>query len=338
MSVELAAKQRNEPLSREHKLSLYRMMARIRAVEEGIVAHYGEQEMRCPVHLSIGQEAAAAGACAALRKTDYALSGHRSHSHYLAKGGDLKAMMAEIYGKATGCAGGKGGSMHLIDLEAGFLGAAPIVGATIPIAAGTAFASKTRGEDRVTMIFLGEGATETGAFYETVNFAALKELPLVFLVENNFFSVYSPMQVRQKGGDRMIDIAKAHGIAAERGDGNDVELVYAMTRSAVERARSGGGPTLLELITYRWREHCGPNYDNDIGYRTEAEFQEWKAKCPLAAYERRLIKERVATRADLDAIVAHERAETAAAFAYAKASPWPDRATAGMHVYAGEGE
>lgn len=307
---------------------------RIRAIEEGIAEHYSEQEMRCPVHLSIGQEAAAVGACTALERHDYVLSGHRAHAHYLAKGGDLKSMMAEIYGRATGCAGGKGGSMHLIDLAAGFLGSAPIVGSTIAIAAGVAFAAQMREENRVTMVFLGEGATETGVFYETVNFAALKNLPLVFLVENNFFSVYSPMDVRQKGESRIVDIAGAHGIFAQRADGNDVELVYAMSRDAVDKARAGGGPSLLEFITYRWREHCGPNYDNDIGYRTEAEFLTWKDRCPLAAYERRLIKDGVAARADLDGIQRQARAEVEAAVGFAKQSPWPDPESAAADIVA----
>ena len=320
------------PLARDLRLRLYREMARIRAVEESIATHYAEQEMRCPVHLSIGQEAAAAGACGALEKRDYVFSGHRAHAHYLAKGGDLKGMMAEIYGKATGCAGGKGGSMHLIDLDAGFLGSAPIVGSTIAIAAGTAFAAQSRGEDRVTMVFLGEGATETGVFYETVNFAALKDLPMVFLVENNFFSVYSPIAVRQKGESRIVDIAEAHGIPAQRADGNDVERVYDLSRKAVEKARKGGGPSLLEFITYRWREHCGPNYDNDIGYRTEAEYLAWKERCPVAAYERFLTKEGIASRADLDAAMAKEKAEAEAAVQFAKQSPWPDASSVDRHV------
>ena len=171
------------------------------------------------------------------------------------------------------------------------------------------FAAQSRGEDRVTMVFLGEGATETGVFYETVNFAALKDLPMVFLVENNFFSVYSPIAVRQKGESRIVDIAEAHGIPAQRADGNDVERVYDLSRKAVEKARKGGGPSLLEFITYRWREHCGPNYDNDIGYRTEAEYLAWKERCPVAAYERFLTREGIASRADLDAAMAKEKAD-----------------------------
>ncbi len=309
-------------------------MLRIRIVENAIAESYGEQEMRCPVHLSIGQEAAEAGACAALERRDYVLSGHRSHGHYLAKGGNLKAMMAEIYGKATGCAGGKGGSMHLVDLEAGFLGAAPIVGSTIPIAAGVAFATQMRNEDRVVMVFLGDGATETGVFYESVNFAALKHLPIVFLVENNFYSVYSPMNVRQKGVNRIVDIARAHGMEAHQADGNDLDIVYQLSRQAVTKARTGGGPSLLEFITYRWREHCGPGYDNDIGYRTEDEFFSWKERDPVVAYEKKLIANGVVGQHEMDLIARDLKQEVDAAIVYAKQSPWPDLNTLPSQVYA----
>lgn len=321
-------------MGRELCLDLYQKMLRIRVVDTAIAQHYAEQEMRCPVHLSIGQEAAEAGACAALQQHDYVLSGHRSHGHYLAKGGDLQAMMAEIYGKATGCAGGKGGSMHLVDLEAGFLGAAPIVGSTIPIATGVALAAQMRKEDRVVMVFLGDGATETGAFYESVNFAALKNLPIVFLVENNFYSVYSPMSVRQKGEHRITDIARAHGMEAQTADGNDLELVYLLSQAAVEKARRGEGPTLLEFVTYRWREHCGPSFDNDIGYRTEAEYLGWKERDPVAAYERKLVERGHASAQDIASLTRALEMEAEAAITFAKESPWPDPASASTLVYA----
>lgn len=207
---------------------LYYHILRIRLVEEKIAALYPEQEMRCPVHLSIGQEAVAVGACAALAKEDYALSGHRSHAHYLAKGGNLNAMLAEIYGKQTGCCHGKGGSMHLIDLSAGFLGAVPIVGSTIPIAVGTAFGSFLREEMRVTLAFLGEGATEEGVFHESINFAMLKKLPIVFVCENNLYSVYSPLVVRQPADRSVVQLAQGHGIEGYQADGNDLEQVYTL--------------------------------------------------------------------------------------------------------------
>ncbi len=251
-------------------------MLRIRRVEERIVDLYPEQEMRCPVHLSISQEAAAVGACAPLAADDYVLSGHRAHAHYLAKGGDLKAMLAEIYGKATGCAGGKGGSMHPVDLAAGFLGAAPIVGSTIAIAAGVAFATAMRDEGRVTMVFFGDGATETGTFHETLNFAVLEGLPLVLVCENNLYSVNSPLPVRQPPGRAIAGLAAGHG--------NDVLAVHALAGRAIEKARAGDGPSFIELATYRWREHCGPNFDNDLGYRDEAEYLAWRELCPVETY------------------------------------------------------
>ncbi|HER26081.1 MAG TPA: thiamine pyrophosphate-dependent dehydrogenase E1 component subunit alpha, partial [Rhodospirillales bacterium] len=192
---------------------MYSSMLRIRLVEEGIVERYPEQEMRCPVHLCIGQEAAEVGACAALEAGDQVFSGHRAHGHYLAKGGNLKAMLAEIYGKETGCTGGVGGSMHLIDLQAGFMGAVPIIGATIPIGVGAAFASRYFEAGKVVMIFLGDGACETGVFHESLAIAALHKLPVVFVVENNLYSVYSSLDVRQPAGRTIPDLAAGHGVA-----------------------------------------------------------------------------------------------------------------------------
>ena len=175
---------------------LYYKMLRIRLVEEKISELYAEQEMRCPVHLSIGQEATAVGICAHLQKEDLVLSAHRAHAHYLAKGGDLKAMISELYGKETGCAMGKGGSMHLIDLNSGFFASVPIVGSTIPIATGVAWAFKMKKRSNITAVFLGDGATEEGVFHESLNFAALKQLPIVFICENNGWAVSTPTDVQ----------------------------------------------------------------------------------------------------------------------------------------------
>ena len=272
----------------DHQIDLYRRMVLIRAVEEGIADVYDQWEVRCPVHLCIGQEAVAAGACAALGENDTVYSNHRSHGHYLAKGGDLAAMLAEIHGKSVGCAGGYGGSMHLIDRGAGFAGATPIVGSSISIAAGHAFADRARGRDAVTMVFFGDGATEAGVFYETLSFACLHRLPIVFVCENNLYSVYSPMEVRQPASRSLGRIAKGLGVPASHGDGNDVEIVYDLCKKAVDRARSSQGPSFVELDTYRWREHCGPLYDNDIGYRTEQEFETWRDSCPIKAFAARL--------------------------------------------------
>ena len=310
-------------------------MLRIRAVEEAVASRYGEQEMRCPVHLSIGQEAVAVGVCGALTRDDYVMSTHRSHAHYLAKGGSLERMLAEIYGRATGCCGGKGGSMHIVDLSVGMLGCTPIVGGSLPVAVGTAFGNVLRGEDRVSVAFFGEGATEEGVFAESLNFAALERLPMIFVCENNFYSVYSPMEVRQPATRSRVEIARAHGLAAACAAGNDVEAVYALTVDAVARAHAGGGPTFLEFDTYRWREHCGPHYDNDIGYRTEAEFEAWRARCPVEGYRARLMEAGIVGPEDIAAAQATIDREVADAFAFAKSSPFPAPESAERDVYDG---
>jgi TPP-dependent pyruvate/acetoin dehydrogenase alpha subunit len=314
--------------------ALFESMVRIRKVEEAIAAHYPEQKMRCPVHLSIGQEAASAGVCAALRPDDLAMSGHRSHAHYLGKGGSLKAMIAEIYGKETGCSHGRGGSMHLVDLAAGFVGAVPIVGSTIPIATGLAFADRQLKRDRVTVAFLGEAATEEGVFHESVNFASLHKLPIVFVCENNLYSVYSPMSVRQPAHREVWQLAAGHGVTAHQGDGNDPLAVYELARAAVAQARSGQGPVFLELKTYRWREHCGAGFDNHIGYRTEAEYQSWRERDPIASFERRLQTAGTFDAARFAQFTARVNAEIAEAFALADRAPFPAAATLMDHVYA----
>jgi pyruvate dehydrogenase E1 component alpha subunit len=209
--------------STELKLRLFETMVRIRMVEEAIAERYviQPQQMRCPVHLSIGQEAAAAGVGLALLADDLAMSGHRSHAHYLAKGGNLDAMIAEMHGRETGCCRGRGGSMHLVDLGVGFMGAVPIVGSTIPIAVGLAFAEHLKKGNRVTVAFFGEGATEVGVFHESMNFASLHQLPVVFVCENNLYSVHSTLESRQP--DRpIVELATGHRVPSFEGDGNDV--------------------------------------------------------------------------------------------------------------------
>ena len=309
-------------------------MLRIRMIEEAIADKYRGQQMRCPVHLSIGQEAVAAGVCAALEASDYLISTHRAHAHYLAKGGDLKAMLAEIYGKATGCSSGKGGSMHLIDLAAGMMGSTPIVGGSLPVAVGLAFACRLRDRNRVTAVFFGDATTEEGVFSESLNFAALKKLPVVFICENNLYSVYSPLSVRQAAARDRTALARAHGLAAAGGDGNDAEAVLRLAREAVARARRWEGPTYLEFATYRWREHCGPNYDNDLGYRSEAEFQSWRKRCPIKRYRERLLREGTISEPELSRMTRRIDRELSAAFAFAQASPWPAPEASDEGVYA----
>lgn len=318
----------------QEAVAAYTGILRIRRVEERIAAVYAEQDMRCPVHLSIGQEAVAVGTCRALREGDYAVSAHRSHAHYLAKGGDLDAMIAELYGKEAGCCHGKGGSMHLIDVKAGFMGAVPIVGSTIPIGVGLGFASAMKKEPRVTAVFFGEGSTEEGVFSEAVNFAVLKKLPVVFVCENNLFSVYSPLSVRQPPGRQVFEHAASYGLPSFQADGNDVQGVEKLVAQAAARARAGEGPTFLEFMTYRWREHCGPNYDDHLGYRDEAEFAHWKARDPLATLQARLLAEGALTPAAVEQLTAGIEAEIDGAFARAKAGPFPAPDMLYRHMFA----
>ena len=256
-------------------------MLRIRLVEESIANKYSEQKMRCPTHLSIGQEAIAVGVCSNLTNEDQVLSTHRAHAHYLAKGGCLNSMLAEIYGKVTGCSKGMGGSMHLIDKSVGFMGSTAIVGNTIPVAVGLALAMKIHEKQSVACVFFGDAAIETGVFYESVNFAIIHKLPVLFICENNLYSVYSGLEVRQPKERKIFKMVKAFGIETNHGDGNNVQEVNSYVKIARDKIFSGHGPQFLEFDTYRWREHCGPNYDNDIGYREEEEFLEWVKKDPL---------------------------------------------------------
>lgn len=291
-------------------------------VEQAISARYGEGEMRCPTHLCVGQEAPPVGVSAHLLATDIVFSGHRSHGHYLAKGGDLKAMLAEMYGRATGCAKGKGGSQHLVDLACGFMGSAPILASTIPVAVGAAWAGIMAGEPRLVVSYLGDGATEEGAFHEALNFAAVKRLPVVFVCENNLYSVHSAMDVRQP--DRPIHaLAAGHGMPGLHGDGNDVEAVHAMMGEAADRARGGGGPTLIELHTYRIREHCGPGEDGALGYRDQAEIDVWSLRDPLAICRAKLSGAGFGPE-DEESMRSAIALEIEEAFRFARASPYPE--------------
>lgn len=312
-------------------------MKRIRCVEETIAARYAEQKMRCPTHLSVGQEAVAAAVGTALRRDDLAVSGHRAHAHYLAKGGDLPKMIAEIYGKATGCARGKGGSMHLVDEEAGFMGSTAIVAGTVPVGVGLAYAMKVRRSDQVSCIFMGDAVAEAGVFFESMNFAVLKRLPVLFICENNLYSVYSPLRVRQPEGRAIHVLARALGARASHGDGNDAPAVYGVVAEALAAIRAGEGPHFFEFETYRWREHCGPLFDNDLGYRTEAEFLAWKAKEPIDRLERELLAEKVLTAPDIAAMQRDIDREVREAFDFAESSPFPEPHEAFADLYAGEG-
>ncbi|NCX93537.1 MAG: thiamine pyrophosphate-dependent dehydrogenase E1 component subunit alpha [Gammaproteobacteria bacterium] len=311
-------------LTQTAQLELYYTMLRLRRVEEAIADAYPKQKMRTPVHLSIGQEAAAATAGFVLKSSDYAVSTHRGHAHYLAKGGSLKAMIAEIHGKVTGCCRGRGGSMHLIDQSVGFMGSTAIVGNTIPIGVGLGLAASLEGSSRISCIFLGDGAVEEGVFYESLNFAVVRQLPVLFFCENNLYSVYSPFHKRQPMARKIYEMVRGMGAETLHVDGYDVFASIKAAEQAVSHVRAGLGPFFLELSTYRWREHCGPYYDNDIGYRTVEEYESWLARDPIARFRQSLMEEFSLDPSVFDAMEARIREEIQEAFEAAEAAPFPD--------------
>lgn len=311
----------------------YRSMLRIRRVEERIAERYAEQEMRCPVHLSIGQEAAAVGACLALAPGDQLVSTHRCHGHYLAKGGDLNAMIAEIYGRATGCCGGRGGSMHLFDDAAGVLCSVPIVGSSIALGVGAALHFKQAGQAQVCMVFLGDGALEEGVFHEAANLAVVQRLPVVFFVENNLYSVYTQLRERQPARP-LWQLGAAHAMPVLEADGNDVLGVQRVSQEATERARRGAGPTMIVVDTYRFREHCGPSYDDELGYRPAGELAGFEARCPVERVRAKLTCHHGFTAERLAGLERELAAEIDAAFAAARSAPFPAKSSVAERVYA----
>jgi len=282
-------KYKKDFMSKKHQFQLFKEMLFIRLVEEMIAKKYKEQKMRCPVHLSIGQEAAAVGVCNALSKKDRIFSTHRSHGHYLAKKGDLKKMLAEIYGKLSGCCGGRGGSMHLFDKSMGVTASVPLVSSSIALATGSALNSKINNSKEVTISFLGDGSVEEGIFHESLNFASINKLPIIFVCENNLYSVYTHINERQPTRS-FNKIGAAHGVKSFTCDGNNVTKINEITKKLINKCKLKKGPFLLTLNTYRHREHCGPNYDNKIGYRTEKEFKLWEKKDPIKIFKKELIK------------------------------------------------
>lgn len=311
---------------------MYVTMLRIRRFEEAAAELLEAKEIHCQTHLYIGQEAVATGVCAALRTDDYIFGTHRSHGHYLAKGGDMNRMMAELLGKATGCSKGRGGSMHLYAPEVGILGTVPLVSATIPIAVGAALASFLQSLDRVSVAFFGDGAVEEGPFHEAMNFAALKKLAIIFVCENNFFSSHLPLRDR-RAEDNIVDYAKGHGMPGHRLDGNNVFEVYNVTRQAVEGARAGAGPSFLECRTYRWRGHVGPSWDLDVGIRDKAELDAWMARCPIKLLEQYLEEHTHLSEQEKKQIEAQVTEEVQQSVRFARESPYPDESEVADFVF-----
>lgn len=311
---------------------LFQTMAEIRELETAASRLMAKGALPGFLHLSIGQEAVAAGVCDVLDDSDFITSTHRGHGHCIAKGGRLEAIMAELYGRRGGYCAGRSGSMHIADPALGILGANAIVGAGIPIAVGAGFSASTRGSGQVAVAFFGEGAVGEGVFHESLNLAALWDLPVVFVCENNGYAEMTPVSVHL-AASQVADFATPYGIAGMRVDGNDVLAVRAAAQEAVTRARSGGGPTLLECITYRWHGH----YEGDPQrYRDKEEVAAWRERDPLARLAETVAGD-VALAAELDEIVAAARAKVDAAARWAEADALPETSSVGEDVYSDPG-
>jgi TPP-dependent pyruvate/acetoin dehydrogenase alpha subunit len=318
---------------RARVVDLFRAMLRIRRIEEEIERRYKEDQMATPIHLVIGQEATSVGACATLGLADLVYSSHRTHGNYLAKGGDLKAMLAEMHCRSTGCVGSRGGSMHIIDKAVGMAGTSAIVAGITPIAVGAALAAQMQKREHVVMVFFGEGATEEGALSESLNAATLWKLPIVFFCENNFYSVQSPLAVRQPPQRDLTRWAAGFGLPSERTDGTNVLAVLETAQRAVDRARSGGGPTFIEAPVYRFRAHGGSGDDSHTGYRAVDECAAWQECCPIDMLQRVLFESGWLDTGAVAAMEADFAGEIAEAFDYALASPVPTEDDLHRHVY-----
>jgi len=320
----------NIKLEKDLVLKLYETMLKIRLFEEtqGKVFKAGEQEGF--THLYIGEEAIAAGVCANLNDDDYITSTHRGHGHLIAKGGDLKKIMAELYGRYTGYCKGKSGSLHVADFSIGALGATGIVGANIPIATGAAYSIKLRGTSQVVACFFGDGATTQGTFHEAVNMAATWELPVIFVIENNLYLVGTKLDSICKVADNLAIKAEGYGMPGQSINGNDVIEVYSTVNKAVKRARNGKGPTLIDCKTYRHHTH----FEGDIETRDKKEIEEWTSKDPIDRLENKMLEENIITKEDIESYRDRIQKLVNEAVEFARKSPKPETEVALEDVYA----
>lgn len=317
----------------ELRLQMYRTMLRIRRFEEKLVELKARASIPGLLHLYIGEEATATGVCAALLPNDFITSTHRGHGHCIAKGGEISRMMAELFGRITGYCNGKGGSMHIANLELGILGANGIVGAGMPIAGGAGLSIKMRGTDQVVACFFGDGATNQGAFHESLNMAALWKLPVIYICENNQYAI-SVAQSRSTSIKDVYMRKDAYGIHGCMVDGNDVMAVYEAAQDAARRARNGEGPTLLECKTYRWRGHYEGEADRTYTYRTAEEIEGWKKGCPIERFRKKLLEEKAFVQEDFDRINLEVKQEIEEAIRFAEDSPFPEPEDALKGLYA----
>ncbi len=316
-------------------INMFKQMVKIRYCEESLVEYILDGSICCPVHLTSGEEAVAVGICSVLEKNDYIFGNHRSHGHYIAKGGDLAAMIAEIFCKEDGCSKGRGGSMHLIDPSVGMLGSAPIVAGTISLAVGAALACKIRNSGQIAVSFFGDGATNEGVLYESLNFVSVNKLPMIFVCENNFYSTHMPIK-ECRPNDEIYRIAEPFDIPSSRIDGNDVLAVYEIAKEAVGNCRRGNGPYFIECLTYRQRGHVGPD-DNIQGTHTDIrppdEVEEWMKNDPIIRFEKYLINKKIISSDEIDQIKSNINIEIGDAYKYAKDSNDPREQELKNYVY-----
>ncbi len=320
-------------ISQEKKKEIFFSMLRIRRVQERIESLYLQDEMKTPVHLYIGQEAVATGVCATLEKNDYISSNHRGHGHYLAKGGSLDALIAELHCKKTGCSKGYGGSMHLVDVSVGHMGSSSIVGGGIPIGTGLGLAIKMKKTDRVSVVFFGDGAADEGVLYESINFAMLKKLPVIYVLENNQWSVCSHVSDRQIGDNVFLKGTSPEHLLAAKIDGNDVLAVCETVGKAVERARNGVGPSFVQCDTYRILGHAGCASQDAKGYRGTCELDIWKERCPVANFQKILFEESILNQEEVQNMEQLIASEIDTAFAFARKSPLPSSEDLHNHLF-----
>lgn len=322
-------------LAPELQIRLHRELVRLRRAELTLAERYKRQEMRTPTHFGVGQEAVPVGVCAALRTDDAAYCHHRSHNHFLAKGGSVHRLAAELFGRTTGCSGGRGGSVHLTDRACGFIASSAILGECVAAATGSALSFAMDRSDRVAAAFFGDAVAEEGAFYECLGYAALKHLPVLFVCENNGYATESPLAIRQPAGASIAGRVAAFGIPTRLLDGNDVAAVARAAAEVVAGMRASPGPAFLECSTYRWLEHVGPFFDHELqrSYRTREELESWMARCPVQRSAARLVAGGLASPEQLAAWDAEIQAGIDAAIERAFQDPWPDPATLLDGVY-----
>ncbi len=313
-------------------LNILETMLRIRIFEQELAEITPNKEFNCPVHLYVGQEAIASSVCENLTDQDYVFSTHRSHGHYIAKGGNLNRLMAEIFCRETGCSGGHGGSMHITDKSVGFIASSAIVAGTIPVAVGAALTAKRADNSQISVAFFGDGATDEGVFWESINIAALYELPILFVCENNLFSTHLPVSKRQANQD-IGEKVSTFGYKVIKADGNDALEVYSKAKTAIEGIRRTHKPAFLEAMTFRWLAHVGPTEDLDIGYRRKKDVEYWRGRCPIKLINNQLIDTNKKNKDRIQEIEKKIKVEVADSIEFARTSALPsaDRISHGLY-------